>query len=70
VSTLGLPEHGFGTTGFYLHTRGMSVEDAKELLEAKGYKVTNDFRFWYPDGRRTRTHDPSRACLWRVSSPI
>ena len=52
----GLSEHGFDPKApFFLHTRGMAVEDARPLLEAKGYKVTNDFRSWYPPDERVAT---------------
>jgi hypothetical protein len=50
-----LPEHGFGTCPFFLHIRGMFVEHAEAVLEAKGYRVTNGFRTWFPEDQRVAT---------------
>jgi hypothetical protein len=50
-----LAEHGFGTKAFYLHTRGMFVEEAQAVLGARGYTVNHKFRSWWPEEERIAT---------------
>jgi hypothetical protein len=51
-----LGEHGFGKTPFCVHTRGMSVEEAAAVLQAKGYTANHEFRTWWPQEERVATN--------------